>query len=69
MVWPLSHLINLSLLFQGRKTRPAISVLMPRADHPSDIDIHPDLARAQARATRDATLLQALKMNGGSFWP
>jgi hypothetical protein len=68
MVWPLSHLITLSLLLQGRKTRPPISVLLPRPDHRNDTGTSPHLSRAQARAVREATLLQALKMNGGSFW-
>lgn len=68
MLGPLSHLIPLSLLFRRRLSRPGVSVLMPRADHPDAGELHPDLRRAQARAARDATLLAALKMNGGSFW-
>ena len=69
MNWPLSHLLPLSLLLRGRSSGPKVSVLMPRPDHRDAADIDRQLARAQARATRDATLLQALKMNGGSFWP
>ena len=68
MLSPLSLMINLSLLARGHRPRPLTKVLMPISDDPDVAAINTHLARAQARERRDATLLQALKMNGGSFW-